>query len=167
MVARVAHPTLPPNTPAPSQALKSVLATASLDYDYHVYRVPFPVDAPATVLTAGAASLFRASVALAVPLRPAPPPAPVPAAELDAARALLDAARAAEFSVDGAAEWLEPALVAARRGASSPAASEADLHRLLVQARLLALSHGEAALTRARWEGALALDAARRARLAA
>ena len=71
--------------------------------------------------------------------------------------------------VDWIVEWMAATRAAAAAAAPGDSAAAADaaadlqgaLHRTVELARLLALSHGEGGLTRARWDGAVAMEAAR------
>ena len=153
------------------EALKCVAEECALPYDFVFHTAKWEVDSPVVVASTGRGSLVRTDVtvqlsaearaALGVAALPPTPPLPLPF--LAAARAYLACARAGAYRMgDAAAAWVEAELVAAR--AADGAVNAEAMHRWLETARLLALSHGESELSRARWEEARALDAARVAR---
>jgi hypothetical protein len=56
-----------------AQALRGLLESQSVDYEFGFYRLPMPADAPATILSAGA-SLLSQAVSIVLPLQPAHTP---------------------------------------------------------------------------------------------
>ncbi|KAL4424256.1 hypothetical protein ABPG75_001557 [Micractinium tetrahymenae] len=153
-------------------ALHTLVTRQRVGYDFEYFSLDQPADAPVTVLSLGR-SLLKDAVGLALPLRPTAPLADAAAvqaaatsADLPPLRAYLAAARSADFAIGPDMEaFLQQELAGARQ--KNRDINERTFHTWMNLARLLALSHGEAALTRERWQAMRAMEEARAARLAA
>ncbi|PSC74128.1 mini-chromosome maintenance complex-binding isoform A [Micractinium conductrix] len=152
-------------------ALQHLMRAQKVAYDFEFFSLEQPADAPVTILSLGK-SLLKDTVGVALPLRPTAPLADAAAvasaaggANLAPLRAYLAAARTLDFSIAPDMEqFLQQELAGARQKDSG--VNEQTFHTWMNLARLLALSHGESGLTRERWAGMRALEAARSARLA-
>ncbi|EFN53539.1 hypothetical protein CHLNCDRAFT_136659 [Chlorella variabilis] len=153
-----------------TQALEALMWRQRVAYDFEFFSLDQPADAPVTVLSLGR-SLLKDAAGVAVPLRPTAPLADASAvaaaaasADLELLRAYLAAARAADFAIPPDMEtFLQQELAGARQ--KDRDVNERTFHAWMNLARLLALSHGEAALTRERWAAMQALEGRRLQRL--
>jgi len=98
-----------------------------------------------------------------------PPPSPAPAAS--GGESGTDGDAPSPPVVDWIVDWMAATRAASGGGSGKAAAAAAAdlqgaLHRTVELARLLALSHGEGGLSKDRWDGAVAMEAARAARVA-
>ncbi|KAL4442708.1 hypothetical protein ABPG77_006702 [Micractinium sp. CCAP 211/92] len=153
-------------------ALHSLMTRQRVAYDFEYFSLDQPSDAPVTVLSLGR-SLLKDGVGVTLPLRPTAPLADAASvlatassADLAPLRTYLAAARTTDFSISPAMEaFLQQELAGARQ--KDRDVTEQTFHTWMNLARLLALSHSEAELSRERWQAMRAMEGARAARLAA
>jgi hypothetical protein len=151
-------------------ALQTLMARQRVAYDFEYFSLDQPADAPVTVLSLGR-SLLKETVDVTLPLRPTAPladaagvAAAAASADLAPLRAYLAAARCADFAIaPDVEEFLQQELAGARQ--KDREVNERTFHTWMNLARLQALSHGEASLTRERWAAMLEMEGRRRQRL--
>jgi hypothetical protein len=144
------------------QALRDVISCQKCDVDFQFYSTTLPTDAPALTCSRST-SLLPADVTITVrcTCQPSCPPPQQLAdhAALAPLRAYLAAAKHAPHAIDAdVAAHVEADLVASR--AVDATLGQADFHRWLTIARLLATSAGQTALSTATWTRARELEAA-------
>lgn len=151
-------------------ALQTLMARQKVGYDFEFFSLDQPADAPVTVLSLGR-SLLKEAVGVTLPLRPTAPladaasvAAAATSADLDPLRAYLAAVRCTDFAIAPDTEvFLQQELAGARQ--KDREVNERTFHAWMNLARLLAVSHGEATLTRERWAAMQALESRRQQRL--
>ncbi len=155
-------------------ALGNVIQWQRLEYDFKYHQLPYDTDIPCLVLSEGRSLLphdvqlmMKAKVddEAAVAERFASVGKELEVALLERLRKYITLCRNRKFDLsDEMQKFVEEDFVATRQ--ASPSFTTDDLHSLMVLARLLSLSKGEAGLTKSIWTEAKAMEAERKQRMA-
>jgi hypothetical protein len=138
-------------------ALRDLVATQELEYDFQYHQMRVPVDVAVVTVSASRRDGVIQGADARVPLRMIREPAESP--ELDETlraemREFVARARGSDHSIDAASSAeIESAMVAARSGDEK--ITQETFHRWLTMARLAALSGGETELTIKHWNRAM------------
>ena len=138
-------------------ALRDLVATQELEYDFQYHQMRVPVDVAVVTVSASKRDGVIQGADARVPLRMIREPAESP--ELDETlraemREFLARARGSEHTIDASSSAeIESAMVAARSG--DVKITQETFHRWLTMARLAALSGGETELTLKHWNRAM------------
>ncbi|CAL1578388.1 unnamed protein product [Knipowitschia caucasica] len=154
-------------------ALGNLISWQKVDYDFNYHQMEFPCNINVLISSEGR-SLLPSDCQ--VPLRPQLPPSQldeylsglhVPqtnSPQTNRFRSYLSLAQLLPYNIsEEMTKWVEDDFVDMRKDDPQSISAE-DLHRLLVVARLLAVSEGESALSRESWSKAKHLEALRRSR---